>query len=642
MRLSVVIPCLNAAEWLDQTLRSVLDQTRAPDEVIVVDNGSSDDSLAIAARPGVRTLECAQPGAAAARNVGLATASGDAIMFLDADDVLGPDALAALESGLVARPGGIAACPWKRLEFEHGCWVTRPPSCGDRTPGWDDLAAWLTGWYHPPCAVLWSREALARTGPWDPQISVNDDGDLMMRALAAGVPLVRTRSGTSFYRRLPGARVSLSGARFTRSGLQSRIRVNDKIVGLLEDACRLRRYRRPLALAYDAIADDCGDDHPDLSDHCRRRATTLAGSARLRARRERGRQRLISVARRLDDLRARIVPIRRTARRAEPPAPSTPLFDGPLISVIVQAGNDPAALARSVESAVSQSYRSVEVIVAESAGLQAADTLIAAGRGRVRNVRREGPESTPAARNYALHHARGEWIAFLSPGEVWPGDTLAIRAAQMAAQPGRVAMIHSPHALGEPSPPALGSQGGRDLKQLFLWGNPLAGAISGVLVLRRAISVAGGFDDRLGELAEQDLWARLAELFEFDLALTRHAGERLSLADEPGRLSFSGNMHERSAFHERHRYAMRKAGVEHLFLLESALAHGLSPSAQPVQVRRLAFAAWKARPASAFLHPALAGCLLRPAVVGGLQAALPSPKARVHSSAAEQTKGDTA
>lgn len=92
MTVTVVIPCFNGETYLAQTLRSVLNQTLPPLEILVVDNGSSDGSVALAEGFGepVRVLHQPTAGASRARNVGAASARGDALMFLDADDLLGP------------------------------------------------------------------------------------------------------------------------------------------------------------------------------------------------------------------------------------------------------------------------------------------------------------------------------------------------------------------------------------------------------------------------------------------------------------------------------------------------------------------------------------------------------------------------
>lgn len=86
---SVVIPCFNAAPYLAETLQSVLDQTVLPQQILVVDDGSTDDSAKIAKSFGdpVRVLQQRNQGESVARNVGIDAAVGRWVAFLDADDI---------------------------------------------------------------------------------------------------------------------------------------------------------------------------------------------------------------------------------------------------------------------------------------------------------------------------------------------------------------------------------------------------------------------------------------------------------------------------------------------------------------------------------------------------------------------------
>lgn len=109
MRFSIVIPCYNAERWLADAIRSCLDQAARDLEVIVVDDGSTDGSRAIAeAAAGrdarVRVIRQNNQGVGAARNAGLAVASGEYVNFLDADDLLAPDKLAAQGAVLDENP----------------------------------------------------------------------------------------------------------------------------------------------------------------------------------------------------------------------------------------------------------------------------------------------------------------------------------------------------------------------------------------------------------------------------------------------------------------------------------------------------------------------------------------------------------
>jgi glycosyltransferase involved in cell wall biosynthesis len=94
MHLSVIIPCFNYAAFVGAAIDSVRRSTRQPDEVIVVDDGSTDDSAEIIARyDHVRLLRKPNGGMASALNLGIAAATGDVVVFLDADDEMSPERL---------------------------------------------------------------------------------------------------------------------------------------------------------------------------------------------------------------------------------------------------------------------------------------------------------------------------------------------------------------------------------------------------------------------------------------------------------------------------------------------------------------------------------------------------------------------
>jgi glycosyltransferase involved in cell wall biosynthesis len=85
LKVSVIVPALDASATLPRTLAALADQTAAPHEVIVVDDGSSDGTGAIAARHGATVVRQSRSGPGAARNAGVAASSGDALAFTDAD-----------------------------------------------------------------------------------------------------------------------------------------------------------------------------------------------------------------------------------------------------------------------------------------------------------------------------------------------------------------------------------------------------------------------------------------------------------------------------------------------------------------------------------------------------------------------------
>jgi len=109
MKISVVIPAYNASKWLSGAVASVCSQSRPADEILVVDDGSTDATADLCRMlpAGVRSVRRENGGLSAARNTGVAGTTGDWLLFLDADDVLVPGALAALARTAEASGAGV-------------------------------------------------------------------------------------------------------------------------------------------------------------------------------------------------------------------------------------------------------------------------------------------------------------------------------------------------------------------------------------------------------------------------------------------------------------------------------------------------------------------------------------------------------
>ena len=112
MKLSVIIPCFNAGSYLSQAVSSIRNQqTGFPltTEIIVIDDGSTDGCVEKLQGSDLKILHQDHQGASAARNYGMKEATGEYLLFLDADDVLLPDAVETLYQGLLQQEGSVVA-----------------------------------------------------------------------------------------------------------------------------------------------------------------------------------------------------------------------------------------------------------------------------------------------------------------------------------------------------------------------------------------------------------------------------------------------------------------------------------------------------------------------------------------------------
>lgn len=186
MRVSVIIPAYNCGELLPDAVESCVRQTRAPDEIIIVDDGSTDNTREAARRsartcPAVRLIEMERnQGVAAARNAGISAASGDLIAFLDADDELAPDALRRAEQVMHRERSDWCAC--------SVLWVW--PDRTEAQTQQDLPPDWRTRMMFDGVVILRApfilRGALLDVGMFDARFTPREDWELWIRLARAG------------------------------------------------------------------------------------------------------------------------------------------------------------------------------------------------------------------------------------------------------------------------------------------------------------------------------------------------------------------------------------------------------------------------------------------------------------------------
>jgi glycosyltransferase involved in cell wall biosynthesis len=214
---SILIPAFNAAPWITGTLRSAVQQSWPRTEIIVVDDGSTDDTVKIARRferHGVRVVEQANMGAAAARNHALSVCRGNYIQWLDADDLLSPNKVASQLAAVdVARESRILlSCGWGYFAYRAHRAQFHPSTLWQSQSPIEWLVHKLEANLHMQTATwLCSREVAHAAGPWDSRLLSDDDGEYFTRVIVASAGVRFVPEGRVYYRVSAPQRLSTIG-----------------------------------------------------------------------------------------------------------------------------------------------------------------------------------------------------------------------------------------------------------------------------------------------------------------------------------------------------------------------------------------------------------------------------------------------
>lgn len=207
MMVSVLIPCYNASPFLKETLESCILNLLPSDEIILIDDHSEDNSMEMAQnfleRSSVqfRVESNTKKGACSARNMAFELSKGDLIQWLDSDDLLGPNKIPHQRDKLSHQSRGLAVSPFipfvgntrTGIIAEERTW----PSELHMSP-----ADWLSqGHMTIPACWLGHRTVFGDAGPWNPKLTVNQDGEFFARALANAEDVTFCDDSHVFYRR---------------------------------------------------------------------------------------------------------------------------------------------------------------------------------------------------------------------------------------------------------------------------------------------------------------------------------------------------------------------------------------------------------------------------------------------------------
>ncbi|MDX2264681.1 MAG: glycosyltransferase family A protein [Hyphomicrobiales bacterium] len=242
MKVAIVIPAYNAEAWLTDTLKTVVEQTYDAVDIIVINDGSRDQTSQTAAKAlencrfPYRILEQSNKGLGATRNVGWRATDAPWVQFLDADDFLHPRKLEIQAKAAVKAASDIAfvSSPWRQVTEQNGALQPLGPIREARFSARAPAEVLVPKNIMHPGSPLTSRRWLEAVGGFDESLRVGEDTDIHVRIALAGGKVAYAHSDEPLYlwRMHPGPRLGIGKSRYNITELC------DLHIGLLEQCCK--------------------------------------------------------------------------------------------------------------------------------------------------------------------------------------------------------------------------------------------------------------------------------------------------------------------------------------------------------------------------------------------------------------------
>ena len=245
---TIVVPNHNRGDLLMQTLASVQAQTSGDFECIVVDDHSTDDSVArmtplLESDSRFSLAPSPRKGAQAARNTGIGHARGRYVILLDSDDLLTPNCLAQRVAVMDADPSLDFAV------FPCECFQKQPGDVGllwNVPTGEPDLDRFLkldVPWQ--TTSPIWRRESILRLLPWPEDVPVGQDWEFHIRALLGNLKYTRAGAVDHYWRQPEAGRDSIGKNTMKPEMLAARALVNERVLSAVQAAGKMSETYRP-------------------------------------------------------------------------------------------------------------------------------------------------------------------------------------------------------------------------------------------------------------------------------------------------------------------------------------------------------------------------------------------------------------
>jgi len=217
---SIIIPVFNAEKYLSEAIESIISQSYNNWEIIIVDDGSNDNSLQIASgyeSENIKIFSQKNRGASAARNYGLTKSKGTFIKFFDADDIINSKMLESQIKIGRNNPKKIVSSKWGRFYNDDiETFQLNPEECWQKMPPIE----WIcTGWRYAqsmtqPGIFLIPKEIIDNAGVWDERLNLVDDLEFFTRIILNSNGVIFSEDSVLFYRSGRG-NLALSGQKHT-------------------------------------------------------------------------------------------------------------------------------------------------------------------------------------------------------------------------------------------------------------------------------------------------------------------------------------------------------------------------------------------------------------------------------------------
>ena len=268
-KVSILIPLYNSEEYIAETIDSCLNQSYKNIEIIIVDDGSTDDGLSVAKKyedqySNIIVEAQKNSGAPVARNRAFRLSTGDYIQYIDADDLLHPDKIQLQIEVLKNVDKRIVVFgKWGTFQksLENVFWKDLPINKDYSDPKQFLVELWSSGTAAITHLWLVPRVLIQESGGWDESLARNQDGDFFARVVMKASKVLFVKESMGYYRKDNENSIS---KQVSRKALQSNLKTFETYMELMKDDIHKSEVRRSLALVHSRFLYKIPSSHKDL------------------------------------------------------------------------------------------------------------------------------------------------------------------------------------------------------------------------------------------------------------------------------------------------------------------------------------------------------------------------------------------